>query len=192
MVVKDEINIAVDLQYEDFMSDKELGHLAMQLCRIYGSNSQHANPVHLSFVNLLPRTLKVCQEKNDGFVNYIMHQTPKPLLEEFAKEDVVYLTPDSERTLDKLENGIVYVIGGLVDETVQKKRSLDVANANGLRTAKLPIDSLMSRGTAGTFKQILTVNQVFNILLNLRDGQDWIQALSHEVPKRTGFKPVEH
>lgn len=46
--------------------------------------------------------------------------TEKSYLEIFAKEDLIYLTPDSDNTLTVLDKTKVYIIGGLVDETILK------------------------------------------------------------------------
>ena len=40
--------------------------------------------------------------------------------EVFPSQEVVYLTPDSGQVLTSLSKGHVYVIGGLVDESVNK------------------------------------------------------------------------
>ena len=46
--------------------------------------------------------------------------TGKQVHELFPREDIVYLTPDSDQVLQSVQEDKVYVIGGLVDETVQK------------------------------------------------------------------------
>ena len=43
--------------------------------------------------------------------------------------------------------------------------SLQYSDQEGITTRKLPISLYMQRAEQGTFKQILTVNQVFDILL---------------------------
>jgi hypothetical protein len=45
--------------------------------------------------------------------------TPRPP-PRFAPNDVVYLTPDTDETLDELEEGKLYVIGGIVDRNRHK------------------------------------------------------------------------
>ena len=50
--------------------------------------------------------------------------TSKQSHELFPLEDIVYLTPDSSDVLRSVEADKVYVIGGLVDETVQKVSSV--------------------------------------------------------------------
>merc|ERR1712078_813423 len=44
-------------------------------------------------------------------------------LEAYPREDLVWLTPDSETPLLELDPGKVYCIGGIVDRTVARPRS---------------------------------------------------------------------
>ena len=49
-----------------------------------------------------------------------MHE--KPLLEVFDHTDIVYLSPDSPNVLENVDPAKVYILGGLVDEHIQKVR----------------------------------------------------------------------
>ena len=84
------------------------------------------------------------------------------------------------------------MIGGLVDDSVKKHSTLTYARTNGIKTAKLPINEYCERGDSGSFKQILTINQVFEILLKKANGLDWAQALSKCLPIKTGFLAKEN
>ena len=84
------------------------------------------------------------------------------------------------------------MIGGLVDDSVKKHSTLTYAQANGIKTAKLPINEYCERADSGSFKQILTINQVFEILLKKANGLDWAQALSNCLPIKTGFLAKEN
>jgi len=72
------LHVAIDLQFEDLMSEKELSHLAGQLRRVYGANKSSASPALVSICHLRPgsKTAQVLRQKNDGFDNYIWHTTP--------------------------------------------------------------------------------------------------------------------
>ena len=197
-VLKDDASsrpkICIDLQYEELMSEKELIHLAQQLSRVYGFNRKSSDPCHLTFCHLPKdcKTHQICCDKSEGFANYILNFSEKSLIDTFEnrKQDLVYLTPDSDNLLEDIEDNKIYVIGGLVDDSVKKLSSLSFAKDQGLTTAKLPIDKYCSR-IEGSFKQILTINQVFEILLNKIQGFSWPQVFSQSLPSRIGFQSQE-
>lgn len=197
-VLKDDASsrpkICIDLQYEELMSEKELIHLAQQLSRVYGFNRKSSYPCHLTFCHLPKdcKTRQICCDKSEGFANYILNFSEKSLIDTFEnrKQDLVYLTPDSDNLLEDIEDNKIYVIGGLVDDSVKKLSSLSFAKDQGLTTAKLPIDKYCSR-IEGSFKQILTINQVFEILLNKIQGFSWPQVFSQSLPSRIGFQSQE-
>ena len=45
----------------------------------------------------------------------------------------------------------------------------------------------MTRGETGTYKQILTINQVFDILLQYHESGSWVSALHQNIPPKNGF-----
>ena len=186
--------VCIDLQYEELMSEKELIHLAQQLSRVYGFNRKSSDPCHLTFCHLPKdcKTRQICCDKSEGFANYILNFSEKSLIDTFEnrKQDLVYLTPDSDNLLEDIEDNKIYVIGGLADDSVKKLSSLSFAKDQGLTTAKLPIDKYCSR-IEGSFKQILTINQVFEILLNKIQGFSWPQVFSQSLPSRIGFQSQE-
>ena len=103
------------------------------------------------------------------------------------KEDIVYLTADSDNTLDSLEDGKMYVVGGIVDKNRYKRLCANKAEALGISTAKLPIndDTLgLAEGEQLAGRKVLTVNQVVEIMLRWCETRDWNQALSKTFPTR--------
>lgn len=77
-----------------------------------------------------------------------------PLINLWKKEEIVYLTSESENMLEKLEKDKVYIIGGLVDHNSHKGLCHSIAKTNGFSHARLPIDE---------FVQMNTRKVVFNI-----------------------------
>jgi hypothetical protein len=67
--------------------------------------------------------------------------------------------------------------------------SLAKAKKEGIRMAKLPIDKYLDWGSGST--KSFTLNQVMNILLDLRHTRDWNKALKH-VPIRKLKASREH
>ena len=52
---------------------------------------------------------------------------------------VVYLTPDADEALEGLEDGVTYVVAGLVDRPVRKNCTRDAANLHGCEVKRLPL-----------------------------------------------------
>ena len=76
-----------------------------------------------------------------------------------------------------------------MDDSVQKNTTYTYATDNKITTAKLPIQEECSKMRNGsyTFKKILTINQVFDILQKFDEFKDWGIALSAGLPKRVGY-----
>ncbi len=188
--------VCVDLSLDQWMSKAEQSRLAQQIGRLYGANRKSARPAHLYLCGLQRDSYlyRECVRKNSGFDNYILDISDKPVLDLFKQEEVVYLTPDSDQVLDTIDPDLVYVIGGLVDETVTKNITLSSAQKLGLRTARLPIDTYMEKSSAAgsPHSKVLSVNQVFEILLEYTCTEDWGRALTAGVPPRKGYILKSH
>ncbi|XP_056225979.1 tRNA methyltransferase 10 homolog B isoform X1 [Seriola aureovittata] len=183
--------LCVDLSMTDCMSDKEISRLAGQLRRLYGSNKKAARPFHLFLTDLREdsRLYRECIRMNDGFLNYMMDITEESCLDLFPTETIIYLSPDAEEALETVDADKVYVLGGLVDESIQKKLSFSRAGELSVRTARLPIDEFMvKKNNAKNFhSKILAVNQVFDILLTFCDTGSWSDALQAWFPLGKGY-----
>jgi hypothetical protein len=181
--------ICVDLSLESCMSHKECSRLAQQLCRLYGSNRNADKAAHVYFtgINKSGFLYQECVRKNSGFENYLVEMTEKSLLEVFNLEEIVYLSPNSANVLETVEDDKVYVLGGLVDESVQKNVTQSNAEKLNIKTMRLPIAEHMGRTESGSFNPILTINQVFDILLAFIETGVWKVALPRGVPQRKGF-----
>ncbi|KAG8952636.1 tRNA (guanine(9)-N(1))-methyltransferase [Tulasnella sp. 424] len=98
-----------------------------------------------------------------------------------AKESVIYLTADSEYEVSELKEGETYIIGGIVDRNRYKNLCQTKAAAQGVRTGRLPIGTYLANMPT---RKVLTVNQVFEILVKWTEERDWEKALTHVMPKR--------
>jgi tRNA (guanine9-N1)-methyltransferase len=176
--------VCVDCSFEDQMMPREIKSLGSQLRFCYSANKQAKHPVQAKVTSLSDETL-ACLESVSGFELWstrAFETTDKDILEAYPdKSRLVYLTSDSDNTLEKLEDGKVYIIGGIVDRNRLKCAAIDRANKLGIATAKLPIaDHLSFMAT-----KVLTVNHVFEILLRVREyGDDWKKALMAVLPER--------
>ncbi|CAK8674831.1 tRNA-dihydrouridine(16/17) synthase [NAD(P)(+)]-like isoform X2 [Clavelina lepadiformis] len=182
--------VCLDLTWTHKMNDKEINKLSSQLGRMYGSNRCSENPAHLYFSGFERdgHLWNECVRKHDGFESYKIEMESKPYNELFDSSDIVYLTPDAALPLESVEAGKVYVLGGLVDETVTKKLTLDKANKLNIETRRLPVQEYMIRsGHHANYSTVYCVNQVFDILLTYHETKDWRKALHAGVPPRKGY-----
>ncbi|TWW63416.1 tRNA methyltransferase 10 -like protein B [Takifugu flavidus] len=183
--------LCIDLSMTDSMSDKEISRLAGQLRRLYGSNKKATRPFHVFLTNMSDtgRLYKECLRMNEGFLNYTMEITEESCEDLFASETMVYLTPDAEEALKTVDADKVYVLGGLVDESIQKRLSFSRARELSVRTARLPIDEYMVKkeNDKNFHSKILAINQVFDILLTLCSTGSWSEALQAWFPRSKGY-----
>lgn len=96
--------------------------------------------------------------------------------------EIVYLSAESDTTLERLKPNSTYIIGGLVDKNRHKglcyKRALD----RGIKTAKLPIGEFLQMDS----RKVLVTNHVLDIMLKWLEHDDWGKAFIEVLPKRKG------
>uniref|UniRef100_A0A8C4X0J2 tRNA (guanine(9)-N(1))-methyltransferase n=1 Tax=Eptatretus burgeri TaxID=7764 RepID=A0A8C4X0J2_EPTBU len=181
--------VCIDLQLAEHMSPKELGRLAGQLRRLYGSNLRAARPFHIMLSGLTSSSpaYRECQWQNDGFQHYLLEVREEEYTEIFPPNSLVYLTPDSPHG-EYLHLSRAFSFGHQlvisVQVTYQKAREQNVS------TARLPILEYMVKNPQATnnhHSTILSINQVFDILLTYRSTADWRLALQSGVPPRKGY-----
>ena len=96
------------------------------------------------------------------------------------QKQLVYLTSDAEETLETLDPSCAYIIGGIVDRNRLKGATYKKAVSQQVRTAKLPIkENFQMKAT-----HVLTVNHVFEILLNYSQCHSWPEAIVRVLPQR--------
>ncbi|XP_043402884.1 tRNA methyltransferase 10 homolog B isoform X3 [Chelonia mydas] len=194
--------LCVDLSLTSHMTKKEISRLAAQIRRLYGSNKKAGKPFWICLTGFVAGSpiSEECFRMNDGFSNYLMDTTPESYLDLFPLETIIYLTPDSENgwphvrsvsflALQDIDPHRVYVLGGLVDESIQKKLTLQKAQEHSLQTARLPIAEYMVRNTnvKNYHSETLAINQVFDALSTYYETQSWPEALKAGVPPGKGY-----
>lgn len=120
-----------------------------------------------------------------------------------SSHSLVYLSADSEDELATLSPNDIYIIGGIVDRNRYKNLCQGKAEKLGIRTARLPIGKFLE--VEG--RKVLTVNQasaplsrlrhrtfhtadeqVFSILVEYVERQDWRAAFEAVIPPRKIIK----
>ncbi|KAB5551476.1 hypothetical protein DKX38_008787 [Salix brachista] len=205
-------NIVIDLEFADLMTTSEIHSLVQQLhlkevgdyivqtsedCvslvadlgfvdnrRImycYAVNGRCTSPGHLWLTGCRGGMENQLQ-RLPGFDKWIIEKESQSYIDALQdqKENMVYLTADSETVLDELDLKKIYIIGGLVDRNRWKGITMKKANEQGIQTAKLPIGSYLKMSSS----QVLTVNQVVEILLKFVETKDWKVSFFQVIPQR--------
>lgn len=192
--------VIIDLNWEDSHTESSLKSLIQQVMHCYGRNKRHTNPAYTYLTGLGPKISTQLHALNcpswagvrmmdEDYINYesIFSKSPSNDNNTSTKQ-LVYLTSDAEETLESLDPSCVYVIGGIVDRNKLKGVTHKKAVSQGIRTAKLPIRENLDLKTT----HVLTVNHVFEILLNFSQCQSWQQSIESVIPSRKKNEvPVE-
>ncbi|KHN73380.1 Dual specificity mitogen-activated protein kinase kinase 6 [Toxocara canis] len=115
--------IAIDLAYEKLMTEKQIIGTITQLSFCYAANRRAANPTQLTFVNFTRATRALFQSnKNRSSWDVIFDE--RPLCEAYKREEIVYLTADSENVLKTLDPSKIEVHSwkDAFDEVIPKRR----------------------------------------------------------------------
>lgn len=181
--------LLVDMAYDHLMTDAELTSLRKQLVMCYGYSMRASAPYRLDVASISDELLENLGRQT-GFAEWkasFQTRSLEKLIAEgrYARDKLVYLTSDSDCTIEHLDPTDVYIIGGLVDRNRCKNASLGRAEALGLRTARLNLNAYVTLTAAS----VITVNQVFDLMLKLRAGLPLSEAAAQCIPQR---KVAEH
>lgn len=176
--------LVFDMSYESNMSRREVDNTVSQLMEVEGWNRRAAEPFHLHFCNLQPDGTYI-QEflKRYGAETWsrlLVTCTDQQHIHLFPREQLVYLTADSPNVLRTFDHSKVYIIGALVDRSIQSGLSLANAKRLKLATARLPLDEFLNWEIGA---KNLTLDQMIRIMLALKETGKWEEALKF-VPQR--------
>lgn len=133
---------------------------------------------------------KLFQEKTPNFENLCITRFKEQVYEKFEKNDLVYLTPDSPNALSVVDPEKVYVIGGFVDDNIKRNTSLNICLKQGIGTACLPIADYFAKPNHK--QEVLTINQVFELLFLVYNDVSWKDAFDKVLPRRKGYVPLSN
>lgn len=198
------MKLIVDCDFADHMKDTELNSLSKQLMYGHAENKKAPKPVNLILTGCVSSKLRgrltSTGADNWGIDIYPKddpaeqpagkegdtadNSTPKKACytELFDKDKLVYLTADSENTIEKFEDDKIYIIGGIVDRNRHKNICLNKAKEQGIAHGKFPIKENVN---IGDYSTVLTVNQVVSVILAVKKyDNDWERALKETLPHR--------
>ncbi|KAM4631253.1 tRNA methyltransferase 10 homolog C [Polymixia lowei] len=176
--------LVFDMSYEQNMARREVENTVSQLMEVEGWNRRAIDPFHLHFCNLHPdgaykhELLK--RYSAEAWDRLLITSTDRRHVDVFPREQLVYLTADSPNVLRTFDHSKVYIIGALVDRSIQSGLSMANAKRLKLATARLPLDEFLHWEIGA---KNLTLDQMIRILLTLKETGKWEEALQF-VPKR--------
>lgn len=173
--------VVIDLSFSNFMLPKEIKSLAFQLTFCINVVKKSEHPIHLNICSY-KGDIKVEGDKM-GFdkVNISYHDDPVENVFHNVKGQLVYLSPDAEDVIESFEADNVYIIGGLVDNMIQKNRSMNRANELNIISKKLPldfVDNIKKR------RKCLNINTVFEIIVAYFEEKDMQKAIVKALPPK--------
>ena len=174
------LRIAIDLSFDDLMSDRDLQKLLKQVQRVYSVNRRAPHPVQLYLTSFGDKVKSKLQEIKCNYQQWDVHIKTESYSDLFATDDIVYLTSDSPNVLSEMDQSKAYVIGGLVDHNHHKGLCYKLAVDRGVAHAQLPITEFVKLNS----RKVLAVNHVFEILLHFTESKDWKDAFCKVLPAR--------
>ncbi|CAK1540119.1 unnamed protein product [Leptosia nina] len=178
-------SIVIDCSYEEHMVKRETLNAAKQLTFVFGDNRLHKEPFNLHLCNVNKSGVFMEQfRKNVPSIDepwFPLNIHSESYMNIFPQEKLVYLTPHCRDELTHFDHDAIYIIGCMVDKTVNDPLSLAKAKKDGLKMAKLPLDRYLEWAPGS--KKNLNINHMVPILLDLKTTGDWEFALRH-IPRR--------
>lgn len=204
--------ICFDLSYDEFMSEREIKSLSIQLSYCYSLNKKNKNKISYYFTNISNKLRNILNQRHAERWSVHYYDKPFYLVEELINlnKEFVYLSPNAEEELEDVNENQIYIIGGLVDRTIDTNRSLsrveyiqkneinkndeikieenkindDTHNSIKLITRKLPLKKYLNN-LKNTVLNINTVVEILSCYMDMeKDQKNWKKAIETAIPKR--------
>jgi tRNA (guanine9-N1)-methyltransferase len=199
--------VIIDCNWDDIHVEKAFKSLSQQILQCYGKNRRSENPANL-YLTGVSDTMMSHLDKNNVKLWNATHVEAKDYIDlpqfkttpvdaaavaaaaatnSVRPKQLVYLSSDAEETLEELDENCAYIIGGIVDRNQFKGVAHKKAEKQNVRTVKLPIKEHISL----CLTHVLTVNHVFELLLERCRLKSWPAALEKVIPQRKVTKTVQ-
>ncbi len=177
------IKICIDCDFENLMTEKEIISMSRQITEIYSRNKKSTNPFMIILLGLGDKLFDYLRK--NGFekwlgIKYFLKSDENNFLSE-NNQKLIYLSGDSENTLEKLDPDNIYLIGGIVDRNRHKFLTLNKAKELNINHAKLPLGDFIDLKSS----KVLATNHVFDILSYYNSvNPDWKESFMSIIPQR--------
>lgn len=169
--VPSDLRILLDCSFDHLMSDKEIRSMTSQITRCHSDNRRAQHPCNIIVTGwnakIADRFKAVYKDQQENWErvsfykeNYLNESDGTVPMQGINKDDLIYLSADSENTIQDIDEKKVYIIGGIVDKNRHKNLCFDQATRQGIQTARLPISEYIQLSG----RNVLTVNHVFEIM----------------------------
>ncbi|CAO3611714.1 unnamed protein product [Cunninghamella echinulata] len=163
------------------MNEKEIHSLQSQIGRCYSANRSAKEAFQLTISSFDDKLKESFNKKTPSYANWLkMTFDPTPYEDQYDKSKLIYLSADSENVANELEEDKIYIIGGIVDKNRHKGLCQEKATKQGIATAQLPIGDYIQMAS----RKVLTVNQVYEIMIKWVEYRDWEKAFLDIIPQR--------
>ncbi|KAJ1673587.1 tRNA (guanine(9)-N(1))-methyltransferase [Spiromyces aspiralis] len=177
------LTVIFDMGFDNKMLDHEVTSMAKQVQLSYAANRVAQYYTSLQVTHFDGRLKELLETRYCGFKSwdskYIQFHA-EDYLDLFPHEKLVYLTADSPNKLETLDPEKYYIVGGIVDKNRYPNLTLHKASEQGIAHGRLPIGDFIHMKS----RKVLTVNQVYDIILAYLDCHDWKRAFVSIIPDR--------
>ncbi|KAI9247327.1 guanine-1-methyltransferase-domain-containing protein [Sporodiniella umbellata] len=176
------IGVILDCAFSHLMTPKEMDSLRQQLARAYSANARaQTQPMQMTLTSVDEPLTKALDTKSPSWKHWkSIDIKSEPYIETFEKENLVYLTADSDQVIHELEEGKQYIVGAIVDKNRYKNLCKDKAEQQGIQTARLPIGEYIRFSS----RKVLTINHVLEIMVKWLECRNWEEAFMKVIPER--------
>ncbi|GIX65360.1 tRNA m(1)G methyltransferase, putative [Babesia caballi] len=172
--------ICVNCSFHAAMSEKESKSLARQLADMYSKIKKRQAKVKLMLTGFDTSSMLYTHLQLQNVDAWKVSGAGDNYWHLFDKNDIVVLSPDAGEYLEEVEQGKVYILGGLVDVNVKKNTTLDQAAQHGITARALPIKKYFPHCK----NRVLNLTAVFEILVMRANNSTWEEAFQSCIPTR--------
>lgn len=179
------IQVIMDCEFDELMNNKEIVSMSNQITRSYSAKRHCDYEVPLKILSFNKNLKQRFDKSVSQYVKWqgIEFSENEKLVDILPseRENVVYLTADTDEIIETLEEGHTYIIGGIVDKNRHKLLCVNKAKELGLKVGKLPIDKYIEMNG----RQVLATSHVYELLCKwYEEGGDWKKAFDVVLPPR--------